>query len=356
MAEDLGEKTEDATPKRRHDARKEGNVARSQDFNSAVLLTAVLLALLALGPTMAEATVGVVRRMLDPDLLATTLSVDAVLTPTMLSFGEMFRLLAPFMILIALAALITQLAQVGFLVSAEPLRPKFKNLQIVSGLAKLITRKKIVKGGMDFLKFTFVAVVAMAVLAGHAGQVAALPSLGARAAVVVVGKLLLETVLWLLVVLIILGIVDLIFQRWRHKEDMKMTKQEVKDERKSAEGDPKVRHRRMRMYQQIVLQQINAAVPQADVVVTNPTHYSVALRYNSASMRAPKVVAKGADHLALRIRLIASSHRVPIVERPPLARALYAHAEVGQEIPLEQYEAVAEVLAYVYRLEGRAAS
>ena len=134
-----------------------------------------------------------------------------------------------------------------------------------------------------------------------------------------------------------------------------MTKQEVKDERKSAEGDPKVKQRRFRLYSQLIQQQINSSVPRADVVVTNPTHFSVALRYDSDQMRAPKVVAKGADHLAFRIRLVASAHRVPIVERPPLARALYFNAEVGQEIPASFYKAVAEILAYVYRLNGRAA-
>ena len=135
-----------------------------------------------------------------------------------------------------------------------------------------------------------------------------------------------------------------------------MTKQEVKDERKSSEGDPEVKRRRFGLYQKLVLQQLQSAVPRADVIVTNPTHFAVALAYDSSRMGAPRVVAKGADHLAVRIRLLAASHGVPIIERPPLARGLYYGVDVGREVPVEHYEAVAEVLAYVYRLEGRAAS
>jgi len=151
-------------------------------------------------------------------------------------------------------------------------------------------------------------------------------------------------------------VVDLLYQRWQHTEDLKMTKQQVKDERRSSEGDPEVKSRRFQMAREIIRQRLGAAVPEADVVVTNPTHFAAALKYDSDEMAAPRLVAKGADHLAMQIRLIAVAHGVPIVERPPLARALYRNVEVGQEVPSDLYEAVAEVLAYVYRLEGRAAS
>ncbi len=141
------------------------------------------------------------------------------------------------------------------------------------------------------------------------------------------------------------------FQRWQHKQDLKMTKHEVKEERKSMEGDPQLKGRRARMMQEIAQQKAQAEVPKADVVVTNPTHYSVALRYDAETMRAPRVVAKGVDHLALHIRHIARTHGVPIVERPPLARGLYFGVDAGREVPAEFYEAVAEVLAFVYRIE-----
>jgi len=154
-------------------------------------------------------------------------------------------------------------------------------------------------------------------------------------------------------VLLILGLLDFFYQRWQTEQDMKMTKEEVKEELKRHEGDPLVKQRRRKVAQQLMMQRLATDVPKADVVVTNPTHVSVALQYDSDTMHAPKLIAKGADLMALRIRQIASAHRVPVVERPPLARAIFSAVEVGQEIPQEYYAAVAEILAYVYRISGR---
>jgi flagellar biosynthesis protein FlhB len=186
-------------------------------------------------------------------------------------------------------------------------------------------------------------------------KVAALPVLDLMGGVAMIGDLLLSLVIRLLALLFVLGMADYLFQRWQHQQELRMTKQEVTDERRSMDGDPQIKGRRMRMMRQIAMQQINRTVPQADVIVTNPTHYSVAIQYDQKTMAAPRVVAKGVDHMAMRIRQVAMSNRIPIVERPPLARALYAEVEVGQEISEELYQAVAEVLAYVYRLEKEAA-
>ena len=154
-------------------------------------------------------------------------------------------------------------------------------------------------------------------------------------------------------VLLVLGLLDYAFQRWQHEKDLRMSKQEVKEDMKRMEGDPLVKQRRTRIARQLALQRIGQAVPKADVVVTNPTHFSVALKYDSKTMTAPKVVAKGADFLAMRIRQIALANGVPLVERKEIAQALYKSVEVGQEVPPQLYNAVAEVLAYVYRLGGR---
>jgi flagellar biosynthetic protein FlhB len=151
--------------------------------------------------------------------------------------------------------------------------------------------------------------------------------------------------------MLIIGVADYMYQRWQYTQDLKMTRHEVTDERKSMEGDPEIKARRFRMARQMALQRVNQAVPKADVIVTNPTHFSVALRYDAETMAAPRVVAKGVDFLAMRIRQIAMTHGVPIVERPPLARALYYGVEVGRDVPAEHYQAVAELLAYVYRLD-----
>ncbi len=159
----------------------------------------------------------------------------------------------------------------------------------------------------------------------------------------------------LLALLLTIGLIDFFYQKWQHGQDLKMTKHEVKDERRSMEGDPKLKSKRFQMAREIALQRINSAVPKADVIITNPTHYSVAIRYDAATMKAPKVVAKGVDYLAMRIREVGRTHSIPIVERPPLARGLYASVEVGQEVSPEFYQAIAEILAFVYRLETQAA-
>jgi flagellar biosynthetic protein FlhB len=183
-----------------------------------------------------------------------------------------------------------------------------------------------------------------------------LPYLTVLECLVSIGQLMLDVALRILAVLLLLGVIDFVYQRWKQRQDLKMTKQQVKDEMKQTEGDPDVKRRRMRIQQQIAMQRISSAVPRADVVVTNPEHLAIAIRYDREAMNAPVVIAKGADHLAMRIRQIAIRHSIPIVERKPLARALYKDVAVGQEIPPDFYNAVAEVLAYVYRLDGRMAS
>ena len=183
-----------------------------------------------------------------------------------------------------------------------------------------------------------------------------MPLLSIINAVEIIADLMLIVALTVLAILILLAILDFLYQKWQTTQDLKMTKHEVKDERKSMEGNPEVRAKRMKMARQMAMQRLGRDVPDADVVVTNPTHVSVALKYDSEMMAAPRVVAKGADFVALRIRQIAATHGVPIVERPPLARALYARCEVGDEIPERDYEAVAEILAYVYRVSGEAVS
>ena len=166
-------------------------------------------------------------------------------------------------------------------------------------------------------------------------------------------ELVYSLALRLALVLLVMALIDWTFQRWQHERDMRMSKQEIKEEMRRMEGDPMVKQRRGRVARQLVLQRVASAVPKADVVVTNPTHFAVALRYDAATMRAPKVVAKGADLLAARIRQLAMIHGIPMVERKALAQAIYKTVEVGQEVPSQYYGAIAEILAYVYRLSGR---
>lgn len=356
MAEDMGERTESPTSKRMGDARERGQIARSQDLSSAALLLCALVGLIVLGGPLVRGMAAFLRSELDGGILEPVSRADDAKVVLMDLILKLAIIAGPAMAVMFVAAYAAHVVQVGWLFSSKPLVPSFSRLNVIKGIGKLFSRRNLVKGVVNILKVALVGMVATLVARADIGGLVSLPRLTVGQSLVFVGALLLKLALWLLAILLILGLIDYIYQRWQHSQDLRMTKQEVKDERKNSEGDPMVKARRMRIARQIAMQRLRSDVPQADVVVTNPTHYAVALKYDSAKMRAPKVVAKGADYMALQIRLIATTHGVPIVEKPALARALYASVDVGREIPVEQYEAVAELLAYVYKLEGRAAS
>lgn len=356
MAEDLGERTEEPTGRRLSEARERGQVARSTDLSGAILLSGVVLLLLFLTPSMFSSMASLMRYHLAEDTLGGVtphrLGPDIVITAM-----ETVRVVAPVMLILALVAFLGSVFQVGLHLSTRALEPKWSNLNLAKGLGKIFSKRSAVKGGLDLAKLALIATVAGIVITFDARQVAMLPFLTAEQGIVLAVELCRDLALWILAVLILLGLIDFRYQKWQHRQDLRMTKHEVKDEMRSTEGDTETKARRLKMARQIAMQRLAHDVPKADVIVTNPTHYAVALRYDPAKgMPAPRVVAKGADYLALKIRYIAAAHGVPIIERPPLARALYKEVPVGREINPAHYEAVAEVLAYVYRLEGRLAS
>jgi flagellar biosynthetic protein FlhB len=352
VADDLGEKTEAPTPRRLAEAREMGQVAKSQDLASAIQLIGATILLIVIGAFIVGTLARIMRRVLE-DTEAPELGAVGGLAAEVALRGGL--VLAPILGVTLLLGIIAHLVQVGPLFTTRPLVPKLDRLDPIAGLGRLFSKKNLMKAVVNSLKLIAVVGATWLVMRGAIGEVVSIPRLHLEGGLMVLGKVLAILAAVLLALLLILGVVDYLYQRWQHHQDLKMTKDSVKDERKSMEGDPKVKAARYRMARQIALQRINQAVPGADVVVTNPTHFAVALRYDEATMRAPRVVAKGADYLAMRIRLVAGVHAVPVVERPPLARALYAGCEVGQEIPAELYQAVAEVLAFVYRLEQEAA-
>lgn len=355
MAEDLGDKTEAPSARRLFEARDRGNIARSADLAAAIVLTAAAVVLASFGADMMGGLGSMMRVELSSgagDLSDDLATVGAHLRQTALR-GVI--LAAPVVALLAVAAYAAHFIQVGWLFTTKPLEPQLSRLNLLKGLGQIFSQRNLVKSVASVLKLAGIVAVSWVLVGREAAALAALPGLTAAAGFVHMFALVLRLSLWILLFLGVLGLGDYLYQKWKHSEDLKMTKQEVKEERKTSDGDPEVKARRMRIARQIAMQRLRADVPKADVVVTNPTHYAVALRYDSSKMRAPKVVAKGADYLALQIRTIAAQSGVPIVERAPLARALFRSVKVGQEIPAEQYEAVAEVLAYVYRLEGRRA-
>lgn len=354
--DDLGERTEAPTPKALQTAREKGQVPKSQDLSGAVLMLGGVVALIALAPMIGEMFERMLRTMLGGNISVDQLSTASIQATSSLAVYEVMRVMLPVLLIVMVIAYGSQFMQVGFLISADPIMPKFSKISPLGGIKRIYGRKGIAKAIINTLKLSLLIVVSILVIRSQIDTIATLPMLPAIVATAAILRMIITIAFILIVVLLMLAVIDYIFQRWQHMQENKMTKQQVKDERRTMEGDPQLKGKRMQMAREIVMQQMAHQVPQADVIVTNPTHFSVAIKYDSDSSSAPKVTVKGADLMAFRIRQLARTHNIPIVERPPLARALYWGVKVGQEISAEHYEAVAELLAYVYRMEGKAQS
>lgn len=352
MADEFGDKTEAPTPKRRQEAREQGNIARSPDLTAAAVLLGSLLLLQWQGPSLVAALRAVAEQVFSADVLADhdPRSVSGLLTGV---GGMIARAAAPLLLGIALVAILANLAQVGFFFSPKRLEPSFKALSPLNGV------RRILGGGngwmqlaMNLAKVLLVTVVAYSAVHGRILEILTVQTLSFTQIFGLSGEIIYAIALRLAIVLLVLALLDYLWQRYRVERKLRMTKQEVKDELKKMEGDPLIKQRRRQIALQRAMQRIRTAVPTADVIVTNPTEYAVALKYEDG-MTAPRVVAKGRGYIAQTIRQIALENGIPILERPPLARALWRTVEVGQEIPEQFYAAVAEILAYVYELTGK---
>ncbi len=353
MADDPGERTEDATAHKLRKARERGQVGKSQDFGAVVMMIGAALLLCVLGLLGTGLLSGMMRDVLGGAAPGHAVVAEDTNVVLRWAGARVGLILVPTMLVMFLVALEWQLVQVGWAISPEAVVPKLNRLSPISGFKRIFGLKGVVKLGMDTTKLVLVVMVVVFVVARWVPALGSLPLMDLRAATVLSLRAIIELAVWMLVALLVIALLDLRYQKWQHKSDNKMTKQEVKEEQKSMDGDPEMKQRRARVAREIAMQRVQSDVPGADVVVTNPTHFSVAIKYDSQNMAAPKVIAKGADFVALKIREVARTHGVPVIERPPLARALFRGVEVGQTISPEHYEAVAEVLAYVYRLEGR---
>ncbi len=352
--DDLGERTEEPTARKLSDARKKGQVAKSQDLSGAISLLGGMLIFMVLGPSVTAMFASIMRRTLGGEISSDIRSTESIFAASKIVAYEAIVIVVPIMVLAAIMAYIGGFLQVGWLISGEPVRPKLSKLSPMAGIKRILGIRALMKTVVNSLKLTVMVIVSSLFIMSNLDSIAALPRLTPSMALTHILRLIFILAIILIVLLIFIAIIDYIYQKWQHTKDLRMSKQEVKDERKTMEGDPMVKGKRRQMAREIVMQQIGKAVPEADVIVTNPTHFSVAIRYDPEKMGAPRVTAKGADLIALRMRQIARQNSVPIVERPPLARALYWGIDVGHEISLEHYEAVAELLAYVYRIDGRA--
>ncbi len=346
-------KTEAATPKRRDEARKKGQFAKSRELISVAVLVAGFYALAASGPRLYQlCQEQMVYYLSQAPLLADR--SDAVLqAPVQVARGTLLVLL-PLLCAVSVAALVANVLQTGPLLITDPLKVDFKKLNPLAGLKRLVSPQSLV----ELLKSTAkVGIVGWVVFGWLRRSYPALlsmvdmelPSAAAFA------LLKLSELCWkCLSPLMLIAVADFAWQRYQHETSLMMTRQEVRDEIKSMEGSPEIKGAIRRRQRQMARGRMLSDVPQADVVVTNPTHYAVALKYDPETMVAPQVLALGQRLVALKIREVATAHHVPIVENPPLARALFAACRVGDEVPPELYAAVAEVLAYIYRLAGKA--
>ncbi|MBS0196859.1 MAG: flagellar biosynthesis protein FlhB [Planctomycetes bacterium] len=344
----MGEKTEAPTSRRLSEARSDGRVAKSQDLAAAIDLFGAFVLILMFGVTVAKAMSTILRRSLTD---TGSVYVDSVLDLTRAVAIQTAAAMLPILALICIIAYLAHVSQFGLIFSTKILSPDFSRLNPFQGFGKFFNTRSLAKTLVNLLKLAVVVTIGVLFFKSCIHTLMSLPLYATGAAWAMIGKLATQLTAWLFSVLVTLGGIDYLYQRWQHTKDLRMTKEDVKDERRSMEGDPVVKGKRLKMARQIAMQRINSAVPKADVVVANPTHFSVAIKYDPKTMHAPRVVAKGADEMAMRIREVARTHGVPIVERPPLARALYAAVPVGHEVNPEFYEAVAELLAFVYRLE-----
>jgi len=343
------ERTERATPKRRRDARKRGEVARSRELLTAAVMIAGLAALWIFGEGIAARCVALMRGGLsiDPALLAQPARLPSLFGEALVS--SLWALL-PLLIAVLAAALLAPALIGGLVFAPAALKLDFTRLNPMSGLGRIFSMNSLVELGKALLKFGLLAGIAGLFLWLSHREFLELGLEDPRAGLGHGLQLLLRCANWLMGGLLLLAAIDAPYQLFRHLKQLRMTRQEVREEMKESEGRPEVKARIRQLQQQLSSRRMMEQVPKADVIVTNPTHYAVALQYSAGSMRAPKLVAKGADHIAAVIRELAVQHRIPIVSAPPLARALYRSTGLEQEIPAPLYEAVAQVLSYIYRL------
>lgn len=346
------EKTEKATPKRRQEARRKGQVARSADVPSSLIFLFVFMFLFLAGGLIAGEVIALFRLPFEQWLLrdVTAETVMSVYEDVLWHFAI---ILLPIMAVSMVAGVTGNYVQIGALFTTETLKMKLDRLNPIQGAKRIFSRRALVEFLKSLLKFVVVAAVVVLVLRYHLEDLFQLSRVPVEAMAAKTGTMLVQMGLFVALTLVALSVPDYMYQRYDHEKNIRMSKQDIKDELKKTEGAPEIREKVKQKQRQMAMQRMMQEVPQADVIITNPTHYAVALTYDAETMDAPQVVAKGRGLVAKRIRDVAEEHEVPLMENRWLARALYEQVDLGQAVPPELFQAVAEVLAYVYRLQQR---
>ena len=345
------QKTEEPTSKRVTDTEKKGNFAHSKEINSSFILLAALLGFMILGEQSTRNVMGSWTDMF-AESWTLQLSPEELYKITANAMQAFVKIVGPFLIIIMLAGVISNLFQIGGLrFSSHPLVPKFNKLNPLAGFGRIFSKNSVMELFKSLFKVGIISVISYYVIKSHWKEIPPLMGFGVGQVLSFMGFVALEIIFNVLLVMIFLSLLDFTFQKFTYLENLRMTKQEVKEERKESDGNPQVKQRIRTVQMQMARKRMMSAVPEADVIVTNPTHISIAIKYDTENFAAPLVVAKGVGPIAMRIREIAKENGIPLVEDKPLARTLNKTVEVGQMIPASLYKAVAEILAYVYKLK-----
>lgn len=351
-----GEKTEPATSKKLSDARSEGQVCRSRELDQAIMLVGLFLTLkmtvASMGSTFLE-VFSVVYNKIPETEAAKELTTTVVMSYIQHVALQSLKLAGPFFAAGFLIAFLSNLVQVKWKVSTKPLKPRLDKFNPANGFKRMFSKDSLFELLKSVVKIIMIAVIAYTSIRSHAEEIFLMYHITLNQAIAQIGLIVIDVGLKIAYVYCVVGAVDYVYQRHKFNEDMKMTKQEVKDEMKNSEGDPQIKGKQRQRMQEASRRRMMQNVPQADVVITNPTHYAVALKYDAGTGTAPVLLAKGADLIAQRIKEIAKENKVEIVENKPLARMIYTNVEIGHEIPPELYQAVAEILAAVYRARNQ---
>lgn len=351
--EDTGqEKTEQATPRKLEKAREEGQVARSMELNSVVIVTLGLAAVYVLGPVLSAHLMGGMRQTFSqaPKIVINAGNIHQFITDQM---GQFAILIGPILLVLAVLAYLVNVAQVGVLFSVKPLEPKPDKISIAKGFRRVISKRSLVELIRDLIKTALITIVAYQTIVGWLPSLMTSGDTSVGAIAATLGRLSLLLTLKISIVLFLIAALDFAFQRFDMASNLRMTRQEIREELKETEGNPLTKARVRQIQREMARKRMMSEIPQADVVVTNPTHIAVALKYDPAAMPAPLVLAKGQRLIAEKIKEIAVANKIPIVENKPLARSLFKLVDVGAYIPATLYRATAEVLAYIYRLKEK---
>lgn len=352
-----GEKTEPATQKKLEDARKEGKVAKSKELTAAFDLIILFLVLKIFISYVGENLIGIFTYIYGRiaefvsvnEAGLTSVAVSSLMMDLILKF---LLIVLPFFLCGVVITLLVSVIQVGWKVSTKPMQPQLSKFNPINGFKRIFSKESLFNLVMAIVKIALIIYIAYTSIRNEANDLFILYEIPLNQAISLIGSIIIDTGLKISLVYLVVGIADYVYQKHKFKEDMKMTKQEVKDEYKNTEGDPKVKGQQRRRMQEASQRRMMQSVPEADVVITNPTHFAAALKYDAEVSRAPVLLAKGEDYLAQKIKEVARENHIEIVENKPLARMLYHNVEVGAEIPPELYQAVAEVLAMVYHMHN----